>query len=119
MNQPAPTFPADIQWESAGTSRIPFMAYMGDEQHKKELERFFYRKHWCYVGLEAEIPNAGDFKRTVVGERSVVMVRDADDGISVVENVCAPPWHAVLQGTAWEQKRVCLSLSSVELHPQG
>ena len=89
MDSTAPVFPADIAWESDGTSRIPFMAYAGAEQHREELERFFYRKHWCYVGLEAEIPNAGDFKRTVVGERSVVMVRDADGQINVVENVCA------------------------------
>jgi salicylate 5-hydroxylase large subunit len=65
------------------------MAYTSEELHKKELERFFYRKHWCYVGLEAEIPNAGDFKRTSVGERSVIMVRDSDGGVNVVENVCA------------------------------
>ncbi|MBW0169805.1 MAG: aromatic ring-hydroxylating dioxygenase subunit alpha [Hydrogenophaga sp.] len=84
-----PTFPQQIRWESEGTSRIPFMAYTDDGQHKKELERFFYTKHWNYVGLEAEVPNAGDYKRTVVGERSVLMVRDADGSISVVENVCA------------------------------
>ena len=84
-----PTFPIKIHWESEGTSRIPFMAYTDPNQHKKELERFFYTKHWNYVGLEAEIPQAGDFKRTVVGERSVIMVRDADGQIGVVENVCA------------------------------
>ena len=83
------TFPQQIRWESEGTSRIPFMAYTDDGQHKKELERFFYTRHWNYVGLEAEVPNAGDYKRTVVGERSVLMVRDADGSISVVENVCA------------------------------
>ncbi|MGH8805278.1 MAG: aromatic ring-hydroxylating dioxygenase subunit alpha, partial [Polaromonas sp.] len=89
MTTPTATFPVKIHWESEGTSRIPFMAYTDPNQHKKELERFFYNKHWCYVGLEAEIPNTGDFKRTVVGERSVIMVRDADGGVSVVENVCA------------------------------
>ncbi len=83
------TFPQRISWESDGTSRIPFMAYTDAGQHRKELERFFYTKHWNYVGLEAEVPNAGDYKRTVVGERSVIMVRDTDGGISVVENVCA------------------------------
>ena len=41
------------------------------------------------VGLEAEIPKPGDFKRTVIGERSVIMVRDKDSSIHVVENVCA------------------------------
>ncbi|SMP62334.1 aromatic ring-hydroxylating dioxygenase subunit alpha [Noviherbaspirillum suwonense] len=89
MDNASTVFPHKIHWESDGTSRIPFMAYTGADQHRKELERFFYRKHWCYVGLEAEIPNPGDFKRTVVGERSVIMVRDADGGINVVENVCA------------------------------
>ena len=86
---PEGTFPEQLRWESDGTSRIPFMAYTDAELHKKELERFFYTKHWNYIGLEAEVPNAGDYKRTVVGERSVIMVRDADGGISVVENVCA------------------------------
>jgi salicylate 5-hydroxylase large subunit len=47
------------------------------------------RGHWCYVGLEAEIPNPGDFKRTAIGERSVVMSRDEDGAIHVFENVCA------------------------------
>ncbi|MGE0349920.1 aromatic ring-hydroxylating dioxygenase subunit alpha [Hydrogenophaga sp.] len=85
----AGTFPERIRWESGGTSRIPFMAYTDAELHRKELERFFYTKHWNYIGLEAEVPNPGDFKRTVVGERSVIMVRDTDGAISVVENVCA------------------------------
>jgi len=81
--------PAPLQWEAGGTSRIPFAVYTDEARHKKELERFFYRGHWCYVGLEAEIPEPGDFKRTVVGERSVIMTRSADGSIHVVENVCA------------------------------
>ena len=62
-----------LHWETAGTSRIPFAVYTDEQRHKKELERFFYRGHWSYVGLEAEIPAAGDFKRTKVGERSVLI----------------------------------------------
>lgn len=81
--------PSAPQWEGAGTSRIPFAVYTDEALHQKELERFFYRGHWCYVGLEAEIPEPGDFKRTVVGERSVILVRAADGAIHVVENVCA------------------------------
>ena len=82
-------FPSEAKWELPGTSRIPFFNYTSEALYKKELERFFYKKHWCYVGLEAEVPNTGDFKRTVVGERSVIMVRSADGSINVVENVCA------------------------------
>ncbi|MFZ9257299.1 MAG: Rieske 2Fe-2S domain-containing protein, partial [Burkholderiaceae bacterium] len=76
-------------WPAEGSSRIPFQAYTDEAIYKKELERFFYKAHWSYIGLEAEVPNPGDFKRTVVGERSVVMTRDMDGQIHVVENVCA------------------------------
>ena len=86
---PPPTFPDAVRWETEGTSRIPFQAYVDEGLHRRELERFFYRGHWCYVGLEAEVPNPGDFKRTVVGERSVLLVRDAEGGLNVFENVCA------------------------------
>jgi salicylate 5-hydroxylase large subunit len=89
MKDSATFFPREPRWEGDGTYRIPFLTYTSDELYKRELERFFYKRHWCYVGLEAEIPNAGDFKRTVIGERSVLMVRDADNGINVLENICA------------------------------
>ena len=76
-------------WEAGNSSRIPFWAYLRDDLYRRELERIFYGPHWCYVGLEAEVPNPGDFKRTFVGERSVIVARDKDGGINVVENVCA------------------------------
>ncbi|MEY2684594.1 MAG: hypothetical protein RJA09_1738 [Pseudomonadota bacterium] len=82
-------FPDSPDWAGDGTSRIPFKVYTDEALHQKELERFFYKAHWCYVGLEAEIPNPGDYKRTAIGERSVVLTRDMTGQIHVVENVCA------------------------------
>jgi salicylate 5-hydroxylase large subunit len=76
-------------WKDSGSSRIPFWTYTDEETYRRELDRFFYSNHWCYAGLEAEIPNPGDFKRTVVGERSVIVTRTQDGDIAVVENVCA------------------------------
>ncbi|MHA6906883.1 aromatic ring-hydroxylating dioxygenase subunit alpha [Ralstonia pseudosolanacearum] len=76
-------------WKDGGSSRIPFRAYTDEAVYQRELERLFYAGHWCYVGLEAEIPNPGDFKRTAIGERSVIVTRTPDHGIAVVENVCA------------------------------
>jgi len=77
-----------LNWEG-GTSRIPFAVYNDPALHARELQRFFYEQHWCYVGLEAEIPNPGDYKRTEIGERSVILVRALDGAIHVVENACA------------------------------
>jgi salicylate 5-hydroxylase large subunit len=76
-------------WDGDGSSRIPFWAYTDEATYRRELDRIFYSNHWCYVGLEAEIPNPGDFKRTVVGERSVIVTRTQEGEIAVVENVCA------------------------------
>ena len=49
-------------WPGNDTSRIPFWAYTREDVYQRELERLFYKGHWCYVGLAAEIPNHGDFK---------------------------------------------------------
>ena len=89
MNETFALFPDQPVWESDGTHRIPFRTYTSDEIYRKELERFFYQGHWCYVGLEAEVPQPGDYKRSAIGERSVILVRDAGGALSVVENVCA------------------------------
>ena len=85
----APAAMPMLAWPGAGTHRIPFGAYTSDQIHQRELARLFYKSHWCYVGLAVEVPEPGDFKRSVVGERSVIMVRAADGQINVVENVCA------------------------------
>ena len=52
------------------------MAYTDAQLYQRELEKIFYGTHWCYVGLEVEIPNIGDYKLSHVGERQVLMVRD-------------------------------------------
>jgi salicylate 5-hydroxylase large subunit len=88
---PAPSAgaqPSDI-WPAEGSSRIPFRVYTDAQLYRRELDECFYRNHWNYVGLEAEVPNPGDFKRTVIGERSVIVTRDASGEVNVVENVCA------------------------------
>ncbi len=91
MNSPTPRAASEqrISWHANGSSRVPFQAYTDADIYRRELERLFYRAHWCYVALEAEIPNPGDFKRTFVGERQVIVVRDLDGRINVVENHCA------------------------------
>ncbi|HCN70205.1 MAG TPA: salicylate hydroxylase, partial [Pusillimonas sp.] len=70
-------------------SRVPFWLYTDEEIYQRELERLFYGPHWSYVGLSCEIPNAGDFKRTWIGERNVLMVRDENGAVNVIENRCA------------------------------
>jgi salicylate 5-hydroxylase large subunit len=85
------------RWRQAGSSRVPFWAYTDPQLYARELEKIFYGPHWCYVGLEIEVPNVGDYRLTWVGERQVILVRDrvapkdrgTDHGIRVIENRCA------------------------------
>ncbi len=44
---------------------------------------------WVYVGHASQIPQAGDYYSTTVGDQPVVMVRQADGGIAVLHNRCA------------------------------
>ena len=76
-------------WNGPGSSRIPAAVYVDPAIYARELERIFYGAHWSYVGLEAEVPAAGSFRRTTIGERSVIMVRNRDGEINVLENRCA------------------------------
>ena len=92
------------EWKGEGSSRIPFWAYTDDDIYRQELERFFYSGHWCYVALEAKIPNPGDFKRTVIGERSVIVTRAADGEVYAVENVCAHSGVRFCRGKFGDQK---------------
>ena len=97
MNAPQLSTAEVSRWNQPGSSRIPFWAYTDAQLYQRELEKIFYGAHWCYVGLEVEIPNTGDYKLSHVGERQVLMVRDriapkdraTDHGIRVVENRCA------------------------------
>ena len=53
-----------------------YWVYTDPEIYAREQERIFCGRSWAYVALEAEIPTAGDFKRTTIGEKPVVVVRD-------------------------------------------
>jgi salicylate 5-hydroxylase large subunit len=86
--------------------RIPVQIYTNAELYRRELETFFYGRHWCYVGLEAEIPSPGDFKTTFIGERAVIMTRDVDGNIHVIENRCQHKGLRFVQAPFGNAKRL-------------
>jgi salicylate 5-hydroxylase large subunit len=76
-------------WPGGDVSRVPFWLYTDPAVYAAEQERIFAGPSWSYVGLAAEIPNVGDFKRTEIGEKPVVVVRGEDGDVNVVANRCA------------------------------
>ena len=78
-----------LQWPAQGISRVPYRVYTSEETYRREQERIFGGAVWAYVGLAAEIPKPGDFRRTSIGDRPVIVARDQDGKVNVVENRCA------------------------------
>jgi salicylate 5-hydroxylase large subunit len=76
-------------WPAEGISRVPYFIYSDPEIYAREQERIFYGPNWSYVALEAEIPNPGDYKRTFIGDKSVLVIRAKDGAVNAVENRCA------------------------------
>lgn len=79
----------DRVWPAEGVTRVPAWIYSDPEIYAKELQVFHYGKVWNYVGLDCEVPEPNSFKRSWIGERAVIITRDADGEIHVVENRCA------------------------------
>lgn len=73
----------------SGIEGVAYRLYHDQEVFSEEQEKLFRGDTWCYLGLDAEIPNAGDFRSTYVGETPVVLTRGADGGINAWVNRCA------------------------------
>ncbi len=89
MNHSMPVAAPPLKWPAEGLTRVPNQVYTDPAIYAAEQERIFRGPTWQFVGLEAEIPNAGDFKRDFIGDTPVIVVRDRDGGVNVLENRCA------------------------------
>src|SRR6266446_6090003 len=49
-------------WPALDYSRVPYRLYHDAEVYEREQERIFRGPVWSFLGLDAEIPNPGDFR---------------------------------------------------------
>ena len=61
--------------------------YTSPELFQLEMEHLF-ANCWVYVGHASQVPKAGDFYATTVGDQPVVMVRQHDGSVKVLHNRC-------------------------------
>jgi salicylate 5-hydroxylase large subunit len=78
-----------VQLQEPPITAIPYSLYSDPAIYEREQERIFRGHAWNYVGLEAEIPETGDFKRSWIGDRPIIVVRGKNGEVHVVENLCA------------------------------
>ena len=78
-----------IDWPTRDGSRVPYGVFTRPEVFNREQERIFRGPVWCYVALEAELPEPCDFKTSFVGDTPVVVSRAEDGSLHVFVNRCA------------------------------
>jgi len=61
--------------------------FVNDEIYRQELEQVFARA-WLFVGHESQIPRAGDYLASSMGEESVILCRDGSGRVHVFLNSC-------------------------------
>lgn len=81
--------PARRAWPADHLTRVPYWLYVDHDLYERELDTIFYGPTWNYVGLADEVREPGDYKRSWIGERSVVLTRDMSGNLSVLENACS------------------------------
>lgn len=76
-------------WPAGELTRVPYWLYRDEAVYARERERLFMGRTWNFVGLDCEIPKPGDYKTTFIGDVPVIVVRDEDGVVQVLENRCA------------------------------
>lgn len=68
--------------------RVPYEVFTDQAYYDQEQEHIFRGETWSFVGLEAELPNRGDFKSTAIGDTPVIVTRDQNGQLHVFKNLC-------------------------------
>ncbi len=77
-----------LTWPDEGVSRVPYRVYVDPDIHNREQERIFRGPAWHFLGLEDEVPEAGDYKTIHVGVTSIILARGADGALNAMVNRC-------------------------------
>jgi len=94
------------RWPGNDETKIPYWIYTDGDIYRTELDRIWYGEHWLYAGLEAEVPTVGSYRTTTLGERSVIVIRRAEDKISVLENRCQHRGVTICQARSGKVKGI-------------
>ena len=73
-----------VDWQAGRQSR---QIYVEPSIYEEEMARIFGRC-WLFLAHESQIPSAGDFLRTFMGEDEVIVVRQRDATIKAFLNTC-------------------------------
>ena len=67
---------------------LPAGLYTREDAYLADLDVIFHR-HWIAVGVEADVPEAGDVCALDIGRSSIVILRDDAETVRAFHNVCS------------------------------
>lgn len=67
---------------------LPAGLYTREDVFEADLDVIFHR-HWIAVGVECDVPEAGDVYAVDIGRSSILILRDEDDTVRAFHNVCS------------------------------
>src|SRR3954471_164636 len=94
MTQQLKTADDYLHLVDATSGTIDRRIFSDEEIYQRELEHIFDRA-WNFMAHDSQIPNAGDFFQTFIGEDRLIVVRDKQGGVQVLLNTCRHRGNAV------------------------
>ena len=77
-----------VSWPEEGITRVPMHVFADAELYAWEQDLIFRGPTWSFLCLEVEIPEAGEYITTHVGDSPVIVVRRKDGTLSAMVNRC-------------------------------
>ncbi len=78
----------DLHWPD-DPAEIPDWIYTDERIYALEQQKIFGGPVWNYAGLDAELPQPGDYIRSYAGSIPIVVARDKQGDVHAFENRCA------------------------------
>ena len=78
-----------LVWPRADFSRIPYAVFLDEDVYEREQDQVFQGPVWLFLGLQAQLPNPGDYITTYAGDCPIVVSRAEDGSLHAFVNSCA------------------------------
>ncbi len=95
-----------LKTEPGRAFTMPGEFYTSEKFLEVEREQLFSNK-WLCVGRAEEIPKVGDYFTFQVNDESIIIIRQADDRIKALSNVCRHRAMPLVEGEGNTKKFVC------------
>ncbi|ATW03324.1 MAG: aromatic ring-hydroxylating dioxygenase subunit alpha [Parasphingorhabdus sp.] len=100
------------------TGRQSRTIYSSEELYKQELERIFGRC-WLFLVHTSQIPKAGDYFRTFMGEDDVIVIRQKDGSIKAFLNSCTHRGNRICRADRGNAKAFTCNYHGWSFAPDG